>query len=180
MMQASALRCVLRRGLATTAAHPPHATSPHPHQQPSAASASASASASAIPLSNVEAQWSHLSSSEQTVVHQQLEELQRKDWKTLSLSEKKAAYYVAFGPHGPRASANPPGTTVKVLTGVSALVATAGLLYAGIRSIAPPPPKTITKEWEEATNERAKELKLNPITGITSEGYSGKGYVTHK
>jgi hypothetical protein len=30
---------------------------------------------------------------------------------------------------------------------------------------APPPPKTITKEWEEASNERAKELKINPITG---------------
>lgn len=104
------------------------------------------------------------------------------------------AYYVAFGPHGPRASVNPPGTTVKILTGVSALIASAGLLYAGFRSIgmlsfllvtmysrtfyfyfyfywkkkpctAPPPPKTISKEWEEATNERAKELKINPISG---------------
>jgi len=66
--------------------------------------------------------------------------------------------------------------------------------------IAPPPPKTITKEWEEASNERAKELKINPISGpytfltfirffswsvtvllgISSEGYSGKGFVTHK
>lgn len=45
------------------------------------------------------------------------------------------AYYVAFGPHGPRAPVNPPGTTVKILTGVSALIASAGLLYAGFRSI---------------------------------------------
>lgn len=54
----------------------------------------------------------------------------------------------------------------------------------------------MTKEWEEATNERAREMKLNPITGtcssitplpypnnnsrhvgISSEGYSGKGFV---
>jgi hypothetical protein len=45
------------------------------------------------------------------------------------------AYYVAFGPHGPRAPVNPPGTTVKVLTGVSALIGAAGLLYVGFRAI---------------------------------------------
>lgn len=28
-----------------------------------------------------------------------------------------------------------------------------------------PPPRTMTREWEEASNERAKEMKLNPITG---------------
>jgi len=27
------------------------------------------------------------------------------------------------------------------------------------------PARTITKEWEEAANERSKELKINPITG---------------
>ncbi|KAF8470513.1 COX4, subunit IV of cytochrome c oxidase [Russula ochroleuca] len=169
-MRHSALR-IMRRGLATAAAHPPHASPSASH---------VTASTSAIPLSNVEAQWATLSPTEQTAVHQQLEELQRKDWKTLSLAEKKAAYYVAFGPHGPRAPVNPPGTTVKILTGVSALIATAGLLYAGFRAIAPTPPKTISKEWEEASNERAKELKINPISGISSEGYSGKGFVTHK
>ncbi|KAI0261397.1 cytochrome c oxidase subunit IV family [Gloeopeniophorella convolvens] len=167
-MHASVLR-VARRAFATAAAHPPHA-----------APAASQAAASAIPLSNVEAQWASLSPAEQTAVHQQLEELQRKDWKTLSLSEKKAAYYVAFGPHGPRAPVNPPGTSVKVLAGVTVLIGTAGLLYAGVRSVAPPPPHTITKEWEEASNERAKELKINPISGISSEGYAGKGYVTHK
>lgn len=72
-------------------------------------------------------------------------------------------------------------------------------------SLAPPPPKTITREWEEASNQRALEMKLNPITGmyspfvprglisfyltgvcvflslgISSEGYSGKGFVQTK
>jgi hypothetical protein len=47
----------------------------------------------------------------------------------------RTAYYVAFGPHGPRAPVNPPGTVVKILTGISVLVGTAGLIYAGIRSI---------------------------------------------
>lgn len=79
-MHASALRLV-RRGLATAAAHPPHASPSSSH---------VTAATSAIPLSNVEAQWATLSPVEQTAVHQQLEELQRKDWKTLSLAEKKA------------------------------------------------------------------------------------------
>lgn len=41
-------------------------------------------------------------------------------------------------------------------------------------------PMTTTREWEEATNELFKRDKINPITGIASEGYKGKGYVTHK
>jgi len=31
-----------------------------------------------------------------------------------------------------------------------------------------PPPKTMTKEWQEASNERARELNLDPITGECS------------
>ena len=37
---------------------------------------------------------------------------------------------------------------------------------------APEPPKTLTKEWQEAMNERAKEQKMNPIHGMSR-------YVTH-
>lgn len=33
-------------------------------------------------------------------------------------------------------------------------------------SAAPPPPRTITKEWEDAATERAKEMKINPIHGL--------------
>ena len=36
---------------------------------------------------------------------------------------------------------------------------------------------TTTNEWKEATNEYLKEQNSNPITGISSEGYKGKGYV---
>jgi cytochrome c oxidase subunit 4 len=42
-----------------------------------------------IPLSNVEAQWAKLTSEEKTTVHEQLEVLQQKDWKELSIDEKK-------------------------------------------------------------------------------------------
>ncbi|KAI0362608.1 cytochrome c oxidase subunit IV [Trametes cingulata] len=124
--------------------------------------------------------WERLSADEQAVIHQQLEEIQKRDWKTLSVDEKKAAYYVAFGPHGPRAPVDPPNAGMKIVLGVSGLIAAAGALYFAIRSTAPAPPKTLSKEWEEATNERALELKINPISGISSEGYKGPGFVTHK
>lgn len=51
-------------------------------------------STSAVPLANVEAQWNSLSAEEQVDVHRELEELQKRDWKTLSLDEKKAGELV--------------------------------------------------------------------------------------
>jgi len=170
--RASLCRSLAVRGLATTA-NPSHVTS-------ASSSSSATKSPSIIPLSNVEAQWERLSKDDQVAVHTQLEALQKKDWKELSLDEKKAAYYVAFGPHGPRAPISPPGQNLKVFLATMGLVGAAGLLFLGIRAISPPPPRTITKEWEEAANERALEQKMNPISGISSEGYKGKGFVTHK
>ncbi|KAI0034523.1 cytochrome c oxidase subunit IV family [Vararia minispora EC-137] len=146
---------------------------------PSAGAASA-ASRAAIPLANIEAQWERMGKEDQAAVFEQLEELQKKNWKELSLAEKKAAYYVNFGPHGPRKPVNPPGTTMQVTAGVVGLLAVTGALWAVIRSFADPAPKTMTKEWQEASNERAKEMNLNPISGISSEDYKGKGFVQSK
>ena len=42
---------------------------------------------------------------------------------------------------------------------------------------APPVPRTLNKEWQEATNEKLLAQKSNPLTGISSAGYKGKGYV---
>ncbi|KAG6850598.1 hypothetical protein H0H93_011266 [Arthromyces matolae] len=147
---------VLSRCLATTAASP-SATASH---TPLTAS-----KITPVPLANVEAQWTKLSTEEKLSVQEQLEEIQKKDWKLLSIDEKKAAYYVAFGPHGPRTPVSKPGDAAKIFFWTMTLVAVAGGLFATARAFAPPPPKTITKEWEEASNARALEMKLNPITG---------------
>lgn len=71
------LRSVAR--LATTAAHPTVTRTSSP-----------SSAEAVIPLSNVEAQWERLTADEQLIIHRQLEELQKKDWKALSLDEKRA------------------------------------------------------------------------------------------
>ncbi|TRM61245.1 cytochrome c oxidase subunit IV family [Schizophyllum amplum] len=150
----TAARAPVRRALATAA-------TAHADVSPST---SASTKASVIPLSNIEAQWEKMPEQDKVAVHAQLAELQKKDWKTLSIDEQKAAYYIAFGP---------------------ARTPQAGLCAWGpvedlprVHRRAPEPPKTMTTEWQEAETERAKEQKINPITGIASEGYSGKGFVS--
>ncbi|KAG2175649.1 hypothetical protein INT43_001296 [Umbelopsis isabellina] len=130
-----------------------------------------------VAVQNIESRWKSLSQTEQNTIAKQLEEAQKGDWKQLSLEEKKAAYYIAFGPHGPREPLTQPGHGMKVLIGTLGVVAASTALFYVIRQNAIEKPKTISKEWEEATNEYMKEQKMNPISGIASEGYKGKGYV---
>ena len=75
-----------RRCLAT-------ATANHSEVASSSCSSTPSVNASRVtpvPLSNVEALWAKLNGDEKLAVHEQLEALQLKDWKTLSVDEKKA------------------------------------------------------------------------------------------
>lgn len=143
---------------------------------------------------NIESMWTKMSKEEQYSVYKQLEQLQRKDWHELSLGEKKAgaylaltlrsaktdslaAYFVSYGPHGPRKPAVPPGQNAKVLIGTTVAVSIALALFFGVRSMTPPAPKTMTPEYQQKATERAQEHRLNPITGVSSEGYKGKGLV---
>lgn len=76
----------LSRGLATAA--PTH-SEVHVASSASAATAT-SRKVTPIALANVEAQWTKLSEDEQAAVHEQLENVQVKDWRELSVDEKKA------------------------------------------------------------------------------------------
>jgi cytochrome c oxidase subunit 4 len=124
-----------------------------------------------IPLSNIEARWELMTGEDKLSVHEQLEALQVKDWKELSLDEKKAgkscykgrsynralssffcvrcndlylnqnltpsfavAYYVAFGPHGPRTPTSQPGDSVKILFSTLALIAAGGILFFSFKA----------------------------------------------
>jgi hypothetical protein len=62
----------------------------HASTAPSITVINHSSSETALPLSNVEAQWETLSREEKLDMHHQLETLQKKDWKVLSIDEKKA------------------------------------------------------------------------------------------
>jgi len=116
---------------------------------------------------------------EQAKLWEQLRDRMRVDWNEMTLQEKKAAWWIAFGPHGPRAE-DPPGEWSKIMWYTTIGVAISGALFFTIHSFARPPPRTMTKEWQEATNEYLKKERINPIYGISSEGYKGKGYVQSK
>lgn len=62
------------------------------------------------------------------------------------------AWWIAFGPHGPRAG-SPPGEWTKIWLYTAVGVGASAALFFFIHSFARPPPRTMTKEWQEATNE---------------------------
>ncbi|ORY89552.1 cytochrome c oxidase subunit IV [Syncephalastrum racemosum] len=133
--------------------------------------------ASTLAVENLEARWKTLSTQEQNSIAKQLEEAQKGDWKVLSQEDKKAAYYIAFGPHGPREPLTKPGHSAKVWGGVAGVMVASAALFYVIRVNGEEKPATFSKEWQEATNEYLKSQNSNPISGISSEGYKGKGYV---
>ncbi|KAI0019822.1 cytochrome c oxidase subunit IV [Xylariomycetidae sp. FL0641] len=127
-------------------------------------------------LANIEKRWEGMPQTEQAELWMALRDRMKENWTDLTLQEKKAAWFIAFGEHGPRA-ADPPGENTKVAlyTGIGLLVSLA--IFSTIRAFAGPAPSTMNKEYQEATNEYLKKQKAEPITGIGSEGYSGKGMV---
>ena len=60
------------------------------YASPAVTVTSTRSNASAPILANIEASWKDLPAEEQYDVYQQLGELQKKDWKELTLDEKKA------------------------------------------------------------------------------------------
>ncbi|WYZ37566.1 hypothetical protein EsH8_II_001072 [Colletotrichum jinshuiense] len=127
-------------------------------------------------LANIEKRWEGMPLQEQAELWMALRDRMKGPWTELTLQEKKAAYWIAFGPHGPRAG-SPPGETGRVVWGVIAAVGASLAIFASIRAFAGPLPETMTKEYQEASNEFLKAQNSDPITGISSEGYSGKGMV---
>lgn len=125
-------------------------------------------------LNNIEKRWETMPLQEQAELWMALRDRMTVPWNELTLQEKKAAYWVAFGPHGPRAEA-PPGEGKRVAIGTALGVLASVALFAFVRMFAGPPPSTMTKEWQEATDEYLKAQNAEPITGISS----GTGVGSH-
>ncbi|KAH8906724.1 cytochrome c oxidase subunit IV [Coniochaeta sp. PMI_546] len=127
-------------------------------------------------LANIEKRWEGMPLQEQAELWMALRDRMKENWAELTLHEKKAAYWIAFGPHGPRAE--PPaneGRKVALYTAVA--VGVSFIIFATMRSFAGPSPQTMTREWQEASNEYLKGQGADPFTGVSSEGYKGKGQI---
>ncbi|KAF9032682.1 hypothetical protein BDZ89DRAFT_948091, partial [Hymenopellis radicata] len=128
-------------------------------------------------LSNVEAMWTNLPPRKDGV-RAQLEVLDQKSWKDLTIDEKKAAYYVSSGPHGARTPVSKTSDGLKVLGGVLVSLSDSAALFFSIRAVGssalPRPLLTVrqprkhlvlNKEWQEALNQQhAFDQKLNLYT----------------
>ncbi|POW08350.1 hypothetical protein PSTT_07626 [Puccinia striiformis] len=143
-------------------------------------SSSTSRTSSLPSISNIEAAWKEMSPQEQESIFHHLEGLQKKDWTQLSLDEKKASYWVSFGPHGPREPLHAPGSGVKLLLGITGCISAAIALFVLIRSASPELPRTMTKEWQEAATQRAIDQKMDPFTGASAQGEKAKTFVQSK
>lgn len=127
-------------------------------------------------LANIEKRWEGMPQTEQAELWMALRDRMKENWAELTLQEKKAAYWIAFGPHGPRATPPPDeGRKVALYTAIG--VFTSFVIFASMRAFAGPAPSTMSREWQEASNEYLKGQRAEPLTGLSSEGYEGKGMI---
>jgi cytochrome c oxidase subunit 4 len=116
-------------------------------------------------LANIEKRWEEMPPQEQADLWMSLRDRMKVDWKEMTMQEKKAAYFVAFGPHGPRRPP-PPDEGRKVLFISLAVIAGSFAVFTFTRMFASPiRPRTMTKEWQEASEEYLKSQGTEPITG---------------
>jgi cytochrome c oxidase subunit 4 len=127
-------------------------------------------------LAGIEKRWEGMPPQEQADLFMQLRDRMKVDWHEMTLQEKKAAYWIAFGSHGPRKE-TPKGEGWRITSKVAQLIAVSVAVFYSTRIFARDPPHTLTKEWQEASNEYAKKEMIEPITGISSPNYEGLGYV---
>lgn len=130
-------------------------------------------------LAGIEKRWEGMPPQEQADLWMALRDRMKTDWHEMTLQEKKAAYWIAFGPHGPRAL--PPPGEGKVIFWYTMLgVGVSAVIFIIIRQFARPAPKTMNSQYQAMTNEYLKNQKTEAITGVSSEGYTGKGMIQSK
>ncbi|KAI2641981.1 cytochrome c oxidase subunit IV family [Xylaria nigripes] len=127
-------------------------------------------------LANIEKRWEGMPPTEQAELWMALRDRMKENWADLTINEKKAAYWIAFGPHGPRAQ-SPPGEGGRVALYTAFGVLASFAIFSGMRLFAGNVPATMTKEYQEATNEFLKNQRAEPLTGLSSPNYTGKGHV---
>ncbi|CAN6658672.1 cytochrome c oxidase subunit 5A, mitochondrial [Trichomonascus vanleenenianus] len=120
---------------------------------------------SAPTLMNLEVRWEGMSQEERDDIVAQLAERQKGSWKDLTVAEKRAAWYISYGPWGPRRPIHAPGSGKKIALGIVGIIIAAAGVFGFARLVSAGMPHTMSKEWQEASNEILKENKANPFSG---------------
>ncbi|KAJ3116881.1 Cytochrome c oxidase subunit 5A [Phlyctochytrium bullatum] len=123
----------------------------------------AASSVTPAALTQLETRWAKLPEAEQGAIADKLALAQKGDWKNLTLDEKRAAYFVAYGPYGARNPQDPAlKLSVTAWTGFFVLVA-AGLWQWW--ETQKPKVATTSPEWVEERKKQQIEGKQNPFKG---------------
>lgn len=120
--------------------------------------------ASIVELEN---RWESLPQVDQQEIVAQLSERQKLPWGELTAAEKKAAWYISYGSWGPRRPVHPKGETGKIFAGVLIGLGLSLSVFFSIRAAAPEAPKTMNREWQEATDEYLRSKNANPWTSFS-------------
>ncbi|KAH3686370.1 hypothetical protein WICPIJ_002662 [Wickerhamomyces pijperi] len=115
--------------------------------------------ASIVELEN---RWETLPQVDQQEIVSQLAERQKLPWGELTEAEKKAAWYISYGSWGPRRPVHPKGESGKIASGVFIGLGVSLAIFLGVRAMAPEAPKTMSREWQEASDEYLKSKNANP------------------
>ncbi|CAK7901410.1 cytochrome c oxidase subunit 5A, mitochondrial [[Candida] anglica] len=118
-------------------------------------------------VGSLDKRWESLPKDDQTTLIEELKTRMEGPWQELTAAEKKAAYYISFGEWGPRRPLYQPGEKSKVFWGVVAGLGAGVGLFAFIRSFAAEGPTTMTREWQDASDEYLKSKKAEPFSGYS-------------
>lgn len=96
------------------------------------------------------------------------------------LTSALTAYWIAFGPHGPRKLPDP-GEKWIILRWTLGCITASAVIFATGRYFAKPPPKTMTKEWQEMSNEYLKVSTRHTLrTFGLAERSSNSGFLNRR
>lgn len=113
-------------------------------------------------IGDLNQRWEQLTPVDQQEIVSKLAERQKLDWKELTPAEKKALWYISYGEWGPRKPVHGKGDAGKIFGGVCLGLGAALGIFLTFRSLSPPAPRTMTKEWQEQSNEYLKSKNANP------------------
>lgn len=129
-------------------------------------------------LINIEKRWEFMPAEEREDIVHQLAERQKVNWTDLTLAEKQAAWYISYGPWGPRKPVHNPGDQTKIFVGIGIGLAASVGIFALCLALQPKDNvalRTQSLEWQEKSNEILKEVGANPFTTYNQIQSPSKG-----